>query len=85
MLTVHRRLAKPRGFDYTPRFHDPKEDERKRRHIRIDRVHRTRNRKTRQPMFITIGLGLVLAFYLYANADAVFGGAVTALSNIFGG
>ena len=84
MLTVHRRLRKPRRFEYHPRFHDPKEDAKRLRGIRIERTHRTGARKTRQPHFIAVGLGLVLAFYLYVNAEELFGRVVSFGSFLFG-
>ncbi|HIG75012.1 MAG TPA: hypothetical protein EYQ24_10670 [Bacteroidetes bacterium] len=84
MLIVGRKQQKPRGFYYEPRFHDPKEEERKKRRIRIERPAGSLYRKTKQPQFIAVGLGLVLALYLYVNADAVFGGAVEGLTSLFG-
>ena len=85
MLTVGRRQSKPRGFHYEPRFHDPKEDERRKRAIRIQRTGASTFRKTKQPQFIAVGLGLVLALYLYVNADAIFGAAAAALASFAGG
>lgn len=85
MLTLGRRQAKPRGYHYEPRFHDPKDDEKKRRAIRIKRTNASTFRKTKQPQFIAVGLGLVLVLYLYINADAVFGRAVSGISALFGG
>ena len=83
MLSVGRKQHKPRGFHYEPRFHDQKEDERKKRRIRIERPAGSLYRKTKQPTFIAIGLGLVLALYLYINAEAIFGGAVEGLKLLF--
>ena len=83
MLSIGRKQAKPRGYHYEPRFHDPKQDERKKRRVRIERPAGSLYRKTKQPQFIAIGLGLVLALYLYINAEAVFGGAVEGLSRLF--
>ena len=85
MLTVGRRQSKPRGFHYEPRFHDPKEDERRKRAIRIQRTNTSTFRKTKQPQFIAVGLGLVLALYLYINADTIFGRAAAAVSALVGG
>ncbi|OZC03621.1 hypothetical protein [Rubricoccus marinus] len=85
MLTIGRRQAKPRGYHYEPRFHDPEADKRRRRSVRIQRTNASTFRKTKQPQFIAIGLGLVLALYLYINADAVFGRAVAGVSALFGG
>ena len=84
MLSIGRKQQRPRGFHYEPRFHDPKADERKKRRIRIERPAGSLYRKTKQPQFIAVGLGLVLSLYLYVNAEAIFGGAVEGLSRLFG-
>ncbi|MEM1054158.1 MAG: hypothetical protein AAGI52_01425 [Bacteroidota bacterium] len=84
MLSIGRKQAKPRGYHYEPRFHDPKKDERRKRQIRIARPAGKLYRKTKQPHFIAVGLGLVLALYLYINAETVIGGAVEGLSRLFG-
>lgn len=83
MLSIGRKQRKPRGFHYEPRFHDPKKDERRKRQIRIQRPAGSLYRKTKQPTFIAVGLGLVLALYLYLNAEAIFGGAVEGLKMLF--
>ena len=84
MLTVGRRQSKPRGFHYEPRFHDPQKDERRRRAVRIQRTNASLYRKTKQPQFIAVGLGLVLALYLYINAETIFGRAAAAVSALLG-
>ena len=84
MLSTGRRQRKPRGFHYEPRFHDPKEDARRKRAIRIERTGGSLYRKTKQPQFIAVGLGLVLALYLYINAETVFGRAAAGVSALFG-
>ena len=58
---------KPRGFGYQPRFYDPEAEERRKRQLRFTRPSERRSYKTKQPQFIAVGLGLVLAFYLYSN------------------
>ena len=84
MLSVGRRQAKPRGYHYEPRFHDPKADERRKRAIRIQRTNASTFRKTKQPQFIAVGLALVLALYLYINGDTLFARAVAGISALFG-
>jgi hypothetical protein len=84
MLTAGRRQAKPRGFHYEPRFHDPKEDARRKRAVRIQRTNASTFRKTKQPQFIAVGLGLVLALYLYINAETIFGRAAEVVSALLG-
>ena len=69
MISGHK--AKPRGFDYQPRFYDPDEEERRKRQLRFVRPSERRQRKTRQPQFIAVGLGLVLALYLYINLGTI--------------
>ncbi|MEM6327369.1 MAG: hypothetical protein AAF791_09655 [Bacteroidota bacterium] len=85
MLSIGRKQRKPRGFHYEPRFHDAKADERKKRRIRIERPAGSLYRKTKQPQFIAIGLGLVLALYLYINAESIVGGTIEGISRLFGG
>ena len=85
MLTIHKRLPKHRRFEYQPRFHDPSKDEAVKRQIRIRRANPATFRKTKQPQFIAVGLGLVGALYLFINGDEIFGRAVEGLSLLFGG
>lgn len=85
MLTVGRRQAKPRGYHYEPRFHDPKADERRKRSVRIKRTNASTFRKTKQPQFIAVGLGLVLALYLYINAESLYSRVAGGISALFGG
>lgn len=85
MLSVGRQQAKPRGYHYEPRFHDPKADERRRRAVRIERTQASTFRKTKQPQFIAVGLGLILALYLYINADTIFARAAAMVSALIGG
>lgn len=61
------KMARPRGFSYQPRFYDPDKEERRKRQLRFTRPSERRMRTTKQPQFIAVGLGLVLAFYLYVN------------------
>lgn len=65
------RMAKPRGFTYEPRFYDPDAEERRKRQLRFVRPSERRQRKTKQPQFIAVGLGLVLAFYLYLHIETI--------------
>ena len=62
---------KPRGFDYEPRFFDPDADARRKRQLQFTRPSERRTRKTKQPQFIAVGLGLVLAFFIYANIETL--------------
>ena len=63
--------ARPRGFDYQPRFYDPEKEERRKRQLQFVRPSERRTRKTRQPAFVAVGLGLVLVFYLYLNMETI--------------
>lgn len=63
------RLARPRGFTYIPRHYDADAEERRKRRLRFSRPSDKRQRKTRQPAFIAVGLGLVLALYVYSNLE----------------
>ena len=63
--------ARPRGFDYQPRFYDPEKEERRKRQLQFVRPSERRSRKTRQPAFVAVGLGLVLVFYLYLNMETI--------------
>ena len=65
------KLARPRGFSYEPRFYDPEAEERRKRQLRFTRPSDRRQRKTKQPQFVAVGLGLVLAFYLYTNIETI--------------
>ena len=65
------RLSRPRGFDYQPRFYDPEAEERRKRQLRFVRPSERRQRKTKQPAFVAVGLGLVLAFYLFLNIETI--------------
>lgn len=85
MLSLSRKQRAPRGFHYEPRFHDAKADERRKRHIRIERPAGSLYRKTKQPTFIAVGLGLVLALYLYLNAETLITRAAGGITTLFGG
>lgn len=65
------RLARPRGFRYEPRFYDPEADEKRKRRLRFSRPSERRKLSNRQPAFIAVGLGLVLAFYLFLNIETI--------------
>lgn len=65
------RQASPRGFSYQPRFYDPEADERRKRQLRFVRPSERRQRKTKQPQFIAVGLALVLALYLFIHIEAI--------------
>lgn len=65
------RLARPRGFQYQPRFYDPEAEERRKRQLRFVRPSERRQRKTKQPQFIAVGLGLALALYLFLHIETI--------------
>ena len=65
------RTARPRGFDYQPRFYDPEADARRKRQLQFVRPSERRTRKTKQPQFVAVGLGLALAFYLFINIEDI--------------
>lgn len=65
------KMARPRGFDYNPRFYDPDAEARRKRQLQFVRPSERRTRTTKQPAFIAVGLGLVVAFYLYANIETI--------------
>jgi hypothetical protein len=67
----NRRLARPRGFSYQPRFYDPEAEERRKRRLRFTRPSERRRRKTRQPQFIAVGLALVVALYLFIHIESI--------------
>jgi hypothetical protein len=69
--TKNGRLARPRGFNYEPRFYDPEADERRKRRLRFTRPSDRRQRKTKQPQFIAVGLALVVALYLFLNIETI--------------
>ena len=62
---------KPRGFAYEPRFYDPDAEARRKRQLAFVRPSERRQRKTKQPQFVAVGLGLVLAFYLFLNIEGI--------------
>lgn len=64
-------MARPRGFEYQPRFYDPEAEERRKRQLRFTRPSERRSYKTKQPQFVAVGLALVLAFYLYLNIGTI--------------
>lgn len=79
-----RRTARPRGFQYHPRYFDAAADESRKRRLAFRRPSERRQHKTRQPAFIAVGLGLVAVLWLYLNADAVVGGTGALLDFFFG-
>lgn len=62
---------RPRQFDYQPRFYDADAEDRRKRQLKFSRPSERRQYKTRQPAFIAVGLGLVLALYLYINMGTI--------------
>ena len=62
---------KPRGFDYQPRFHDPDAEQRRKRQLQFVRPSERRTYKTKQPQFVAVGLGLVIALYLFLNIESI--------------
>lgn len=56
------RKARPRQFDYTPRYYDPRKDESLKRRMRIQ--SRIRRRRSPIALFYLAGL-LLTALYLY--------------------
>ncbi len=85
MIGNPRKLFRPRGFTYEPRFYNPEEDDRKKRRLRFSSPSQKRIRKTRQPTFIAVGLGLVVAFYLYINLETITERVLSFGSFFFGG
>ena len=86
MLGIQRgRMARPRGFSYEPRFYDADADERRKRRLQFRRPSEVRQRKTKQPAFIAVGLGLVVALYVYINADTLIERVASFGSFFFGG
>ena len=70
MINLFRgRRARPRKFSYEPRFYDPTKDDRLKRRMRAARPGV--RRKSSQPAFIAVGLGLLLALYLYLHIDSI--------------
>ena len=65
------KMARPRGYHYEPRFYDPDAEARRKRQLQFVRPSERRQRTTKQPQFIAVGLGLVLAFYLYVNIETI--------------
>ena len=63
--------ARPRGFEYRPRFYDPDAEDRRKRQLRFVPASQRRQRTTKQPAFVAVALGLVLAFYVYLNVGTV--------------
>ena len=80
-----RRTARPRGFAYEPRFYDGDAEDARKRRLQFRRPSEQRSRKTKQPAFIAVGLGLVAVFYLYTHIDQITGGASVLLDFFFGG
>ena len=76
---------RPRGYGYEPRFYDPDEDARRRRQLAFVKPSERRSRKTKQPAFIAVGLGLVLAFFLYVNIEVISERVLSFGSFFFGG
>ncbi|MEM8601609.1 MAG: hypothetical protein AAGF99_16965 [Bacteroidota bacterium] len=59
-----RRRAKPRQFNYQPRFHNPEQEareERLRRRIKME----SNVRRGQQPKFIAVAVLLLLALFIY--------------------
>jgi len=66
-----RKMARPKGFSYEPRFYDPDAEERRKRQLRFVRPSERRQRKTKQPQIIAVALALALAFYLYLHMETL--------------
>ncbi|MEM8558746.1 MAG: hypothetical protein AAGG50_13085 [Bacteroidota bacterium] len=61
-----RRRAKPRQFQYQPRFHNPEKEEREQRLRR--RIKMESNvRRGQQPRFIAVAVLLLLALFIYTQ------------------
>ena len=61
-LFIHNRRAKPRRFDYEPRYYDPRRDESLKRRMRIQ----SKVRRRRSPIeLLYLGGLLLLALYIY--------------------
>lgn len=85
MIGNPRKLSRPRGFAYEPRYYNPDVEEKKKRRLRFAAPSDKRQRKTRQPAFVMVALGLVVAFYLYANLETITERVVSFGSFFFGG
>ena len=62
---------RPRGYSYEPRFYDADAEKRRKRQLAFVRPSERRQRATKQPAFIAVGLGLVVAFFLYLNIEGI--------------
>jgi hypothetical protein len=51
---------KPKKFNYPFRYYDPKEDERKKRHIEIKRPSMKKNHQSRSVILLALGLAFVI-------------------------
>ncbi|HLT46802.1 MAG TPA: hypothetical protein VK002_06195 [Rubricoccaceae bacterium] len=78
-----RQRVQPRRFHYEPRFYDPKKEERLKRRFRAERL-RARP-KSKQPHFVAVALGLVVAFLLYLNIEEIAERAAAVGGVLFGG
>lgn len=83
MLNLNPRRLQPRRFHYEPRFYDPAKEERRRRRIRI--AHEHARPKSKQPHFVLVAVGLVLAFLLYVNIEGIVERATAVGGALFGG
>lgn len=79
-----RRSARPRGFTYEPRFYDGDAEDARKRRLQFRRPSEQRSRKTKQPAFIAVGLGLVVVFYLYTHIEQIASGTGVLLEFFFG-
>lgn len=62
-MLIPRTRVKNRRFEYTPRFYDPKEDDRLRQRLRIQ----SKTRRGKQPAFIAVAILLAVAIYIYTQ------------------
>lgn len=64
------KLAKPRGFEYIPRFYDPDKEENGKAHIKFRRIRRSELTPKSSPLRLLI-MALVLLFaVLYLSRHA---------------
>lgn len=74
-----------RRFTYEPRFYDPDAEDRRKRQLAFVKPSERRSRKTRQPAFIAVGLGLVAVFFMYVNIDVIVERVLSFGNFFFGG
>ncbi|MEM1270428.1 MAG: hypothetical protein AAF752_15435 [Bacteroidota bacterium] len=72
-MLLPKRKIRNRKFHYEPRFYDPKREEDLKNRMRIKRTSYSKRRSTRLTVFISMGILLLIAFYIYVNLPSVQG------------